>query len=99
LFSPQIFSKSLNHSQNKETELKGREREEEEEEEEEEVLKKGKKIVPKVSHEKRMNIFRDEKNISTSYLFCVGPSSLFLSILTHFPNYFEKFLDSFRTIP
>jgi hypothetical protein len=35
LFSPQIFSKSLNHSQNRETELKEREREEEE------VLKKG----------------------------------------------------------
>jgi hypothetical protein len=97
LFSPQIFSKSLNHSQNKETELKERERERRRRRRS--IEKRGKKIVPKVSHEKRMNIFRDEKNISTSYLFCVGPFSLFLSILTHFPNYFEKFLDSFRTIP
>jgi hypothetical protein len=55
LFSPQISLKSLGHSQNKEMELKKRKRK---------VLNKKKrekrKRAPKVSHEKGMNIYRDE---------------------------------------
>jgi hypothetical protein len=87
LFSPRIFSESLSHSKNKETELKKSigiiERE---------------KRAPKVSHEKGMNIFREEKNISISNLFGMNPFSLFPSIPTPTPNCFEKFLDSFGTI-
>jgi hypothetical protein len=56
LFSPQIFSKS----QNKEAELKKREKY---------WKKERKKRAPKVSHNKGMNIFREEKNILTLNLF------------------------------
>jgi hypothetical protein len=56
LFSPQIFSKS----QNKETELKKREKY---------WKKERKKRAPNVSHNKGMNIFREEKNILTLNLF------------------------------
>jgi hypothetical protein len=57
LFCPQISPKSLSHSQNKESELKKKRK----------VLKKREK-APKISHEKGMNIFREEKNILTSNL-------------------------------
>jgi hypothetical protein len=62
LFSPQISPKSLSHSQNKETGLKQKRKRK--------VLKKRErnKRAPKVSHEKGMNIFREEKNNSTSNL-------------------------------
>jgi hypothetical protein len=60
--------------------------------------RKKKKIDAKVSHEKGMNIFREEKNISTLNFFGVSPFSLFLSIMNPHPNCFEKFIDSFRTI-
>jgi hypothetical protein len=59
LFSPQISPKSLSHSQNKETRQKKKRNEK--------VLKKERKELQK-SNEKGMNIFREEKNISTSNL-------------------------------
>jgi hypothetical protein len=63
LFSPQIFSKSLSHSQNKEIKLKEERRRKEnilkkERRRKEKVLKKREKRAPKLSHEKGMNIFR-----------------------------------------
>jgi hypothetical protein len=85
LFSPQIFSKSLSHSQNKEIELKKE--------------RNRKKRAPKVSHEKGMNILREEKKYFKFISFCMSPFSLFLSILIPLPNCFEKFLDTFGTIP
>jgi hypothetical protein len=59
LFYPQISPKSLSHSQNKETRQKKKRNEK--------VLKKERKELQK-SNEKGMNIFREEKNISTSNL-------------------------------
>jgi hypothetical protein len=64
LFSPQISLKSLSHSQNKKTELKKEKRKKGKSIEK----RKRKKRAPKVSYYKGMNIFREEKNISTSNL-------------------------------
>jgi hypothetical protein len=92
LFSPQIFSKS----QNKETELKKREREKEKKEK---VLKKGRerKELQKSLIIKGW-ISLERRNISTSNLFA-WVDSLSLSILTLSLNCFETFFDSFGTIP
>jgi hypothetical protein len=70
LFSPQIFSKS----QNIETELK-KERERKRKKRKSIEKRERKKRAPKVSHNKGMNIFREEKHLNFKS-FCVSRFSL-----------------------
>jgi hypothetical protein len=84
MVSPQMTSKSLSHSQNKETELKKREKKKKSVEK-----RDRKKRDPKVSHEKGMDIFREEKN-SNFKSCCVSPFYLFFYFLTLLLNCSEK---------
>jgi hypothetical protein len=67
-FSPQIFSKSLGHPQNKETELKSIEKEREKKRKRKGIEKK--RGAPKVSHDEGMHIFRKEKIFQLQIFLC-----------------------------